>query len=196
MEAAAGIIAIALAGAVYLDARRIGVKPNLLPGILRWGPTGWAAWSFFLGIVAVPFYAFHARPRYVGAIRAAPERAAVPWPSRRFAILAGVGVALLIVVVAAAAMRPRPVGASQGLRWWRFTVECLRRENVYLVLASDRSTAIARKCRHECSTFEGTPTYQRCDRECSSGWQRGRGSGDAWPHEASCRYGVEREDWP
>ena len=55
--------------AVYRDAKNIGVRSGLLPGLLGWGPAGWAVLSLFLGIFAIPIYTFVARPRLIEKIR-------------------------------------------------------------------------------------------------------------------------------
>lgn len=114
MQGFAGLVVIALVVAVYLDAKNIGVKPKLLPGLLKWGPTGWAAWSLFLNIIAIPLYAFYARPKYIAAVRSTADGQALPAPSKRFPILAGIGVGFLVVAASAGSPKPRHVTQQQG----------------------------------------------------------------------------------
>jgi len=101
MQAVTGIIAIALIVGVYMDAKRIGVRPNLLPGMLKWGPTGWAVWSLFLNVLAIPLYAFYARPRYIAAIHATAQGGTRPLPWRRFPLIAAVGCLLILLLTRA-----------------------------------------------------------------------------------------------
>ena len=43
-------------GWVYRDAKRIGARPGLFPGMFDLGPGGWFLCSFFLWIIAFPAY--------------------------------------------------------------------------------------------------------------------------------------------
>lgn len=67
-----GLTYVLIAGmaiAVNRDAKHIGVRPGVLPGLLGWGTTGWTVLSLFLNVLAVPVYAFIARPRLILKIR-------------------------------------------------------------------------------------------------------------------------------
>lgn len=117
MKVVIGIVAIVLMVAVYRDAKKIGLKPNTLPGWLRYGPTGWAVLCLLLNVIAIPAYALVARPKYIAAIRATPEGAVLPDPSKWFPMLVGIGAAVLFLMSTGSGARnaPKtPTGQSAG----------------------------------------------------------------------------------
>lgn len=105
--------------AVYRDAKHIGVRPGLLPGLLGWGPAGWAVLSLFLGVIAVPIYTWVARPRLIERIRQLDKVQPLPAgqvrgvPARGFPkLIAGMLVLLIVLVPVSQAVGRR--GAEQG----------------------------------------------------------------------------------
>ena len=58
---------------VLVDAKKIGVRSRMLPGMLGSGPWGWFFGSLLVWIVVFPLYLFYARPRYLSAVRTTPK---------------------------------------------------------------------------------------------------------------------------
>ncbi len=64
-----------LAVLVYLDARKLGLRKGLVPGIGNASPANWSLVTLLVGIVGLPLYLFY-RGRYKAAILA--QRGIVP----------------------------------------------------------------------------------------------------------------------
>jgi len=112
-----GLVAIALALLTYADAKKLGVKPRTLPGLLRWGPGGWALVALLLNVIGIPLYAFYARPRLIAALRGHPDTAGLPPPSRVFPVSAGVGLILMLVAASAAGKEAERRRLAEEARW-------------------------------------------------------------------------------
>lgn len=106
--------------AVYRDAKHIGVRSGLLPGLLGWGPVGWAVLSLFLNIIAVPIYTWMARPRLIEKIRQLDLVQPLPagqvrgTPSSTFPKLIGGFLLLLLVLMGAAQVAGRSLRGSEA----------------------------------------------------------------------------------
>lgn len=55
------ILSLAVALAVYADARALGVRPKLLAGVGSLGPLGWAIYQFWMPLIALPTYLVYRR---------------------------------------------------------------------------------------------------------------------------------------
>ncbi len=91
------LIVIGTSIAVLLDAKKIGLRSKMLPGVLGSGPWGWFLGSLFVWIIVFPLYLFYARPRYAKAISATPAGHTKPPPGKALP-LAGV-IAIAVVVL-------------------------------------------------------------------------------------------------
>jgi hypothetical protein len=59
---------------VYMDAKKLGIRKGLMPGLFDMGPQLWAVGTFFLWILFFPFYLVKRKDLHALAAKAGPGK--------------------------------------------------------------------------------------------------------------------------